>query len=458
MLGLLLLWLYAGTTWASATAFLIEIDGPIGPAISNHVVKSLETAAARDAHLVVLRIDTPGGLDASMRDVVKAILASPVPVIGYVGPSGARAASAGTYILYATHHAAMAPATNLGAATPVAIGGAPKMPQYPSGEQDKKKNSKQEESGTDTAGAAAPGNASERKAVNDAVAYIRSLAERRGRNADWAEQAVRSGASLSAVKALESNVIETVAENITALLRELDGATLTTAAGEVTLQTGGLTLTTLEPDWRTELLAIITSPTVAYLLLMIGIYGLILEGYSPGAMVPGVIGAICLLLALFALQLLPVNYTGLALIILGLVLMIAEGFMPSFGILGFGGVAAFVIGSIMLLDTDVPGYQVPLALIAGIATAAVLLIGVTMYLLLRSRQRAVVTGRETLVGATVEAIDDFTGEGSVWYQGERWAAHCAQPVQQGEQLTVTARDGLRLTVEPAAQPRSTKET
>ncbi len=452
VLTLLLLWMHPGTTWAAAPGFLLEIDGPIGPAISAHVVKSLQVAADRDAQLVVLRIDTPGGLDASMRDIVKAILASPVPVIGYVGPSGARAASAGTYILYATHHAAMAPATNLGAATPVAIGGPPKMPEMPSGKQEGKDDD------ADREAAPAPGNAAERKAVNDAVAYIRGLAERRGRNADWAEQAVRNGASISAAEALEQNVIETLAEDITTLLKELDGRQFSISGAKVTLQTDGLTLITLEPDWRTELLAILTNPTVAYLLLMIGIYGLILEGYSPGALVPGVVGAICLLLALFALQLLPVNYTGLALIILGVVLMIAEGFMPSFGILGFGGVAAFVIGSIMLLDTEVPGYQVPLALVAGIASAAVLLIAMTMYLLLRSRRRALVTGRETLVGAAVEAIEDFSGEGPVWLHGERWTAECARPVRKGQKLTITARDGLRLTVEPAAETETTEDS
>lgn len=447
--------------FASATqpGVLIDVEGAIGPALSAHVVRSLEKAQEQGAPLVVLRIDTPGGLDASMRDIIKAILGSRIPVIGYVAPSGARAASAGTYLLYAVHIAAMAPATNLGAATPVAIGGVPKMPTPPSKPQPESSDPESGDGGSDgntEEAAPEPGTAMERKAVNDAVAYIRSLAEQRGRNADWAELAVRSGASLSANEALKQNVIDLIAEDLPSLLAELDGRTLEVAGQELTLATADLPLNTMMPDWRTELLGIITNPTVAYLLLMIGIYGLILEGYSPGAMVPGVVGAICLLLGLFALQLLPVNYTGLALIILGVILMIAEGFVPSFGVLGFGGVVAFVIGSIMLMDTDVPGYQVPLALIAGIATAFVLVLGMTMYLLLRSRGQALATGRERLIGATGEALEDFhETAGTVWLQGESWSARSDRAIRKGQQVHVTGRDGLILQVRPDDNPQST---
>ncbi len=433
---------------APGDALLVNIDGPIGPAVSGHVVKALQNAAATGAPFVVLRIDTPGGLDASMRDIVKAILNSPVPVIGFVGPSGARAASAGTYILYATHVAAMAPATNLGAATPIPIGGAPKPPTMPKGPEESAPG-KDEGEKTEAPPETSPQDAAGKKAVNDAIAYIRSLAEKRGRNADWAEEAVRDGASVSAEKALELGVIDLVAESVPALLRELDGRKVQVGEREVELATADAVLEEVLPDWRTQLLAVITNPTVAYLLLMIGIYGLILEGYNPGAFVPGVVGAICLLLALFAFQVLPVNYTGLLLIILGLVLMITEAFVPSFGILGFGGIAAFVFGSIMLMDTEVPGYQVPLAMVGSIALAGALLVGVTVYLLMKSRKAPVVSGAEAIVGTFAEAIEDFTGEGTVHLLGENWQARCEQPVRRGQRVVVTAREGLLLTVKPA---------
>lgn len=423
----------------SRQAALIEIQGPIGPATSLYFESASAQATAMGAHLIILRIDTPGGLDQAMRDIIKSILAARIPVVAYVAPAGARAASAGTYILYASHVAAMAPATNLGAATPVPVmGDAPASPPGPG------------EKPVDTGkpAPAPPAKAMEQKMVNDAVAYLRSLAEQRGRNADWAERAVREGASLSAEEARKQRVIELIASDMTDLLKQLDGRTVTLDDGSaVKLDTRNLTVVTIAPDWRQKLLGVLTNPAIAYVLLLLGIYGLLLEGYNPGAILPGVVGGICLLLALYAFQILPINYAGLALIALGICLIVAETLVPSLGVLGIGGVAAFVMGSIMLFDTDVPGYDIPVAIIGAVATAAGLLVLLTVSLLLRSRKRRVVTGHEGMIGATAEALEDFETEGWVRASGERWRALSAAPVKRGQALRVTGLKDLVLTVE-----------
>lgn len=421
------------------TAVLLDLKGPIGPALSDYVRRGLAKAQDRDATVVVLRIDTPGGLDASMREIVQNILASPIPIVGYVTPSGARAASAGTYILYATHIAAMAPGTNLGAATPVQIG-APRSPfPLPRGGGDE----------ADDDNAEKPP-AMEEKAVSDAIAYIRSLAQLRGRNVEWAERAVREAASLSAADALEMKVIDLVAENLGVLFERLNGRIVALAGGDKTLVTVPITIHAIEPDWRTELLAVITNPNVALLLMLIGFYGIVLEFYNPGMIFPGVIGAISLLLALYALQVLPVNYVGLALMLLGLGLMLAEVFYPGFGALGLGGVAAFAIGSIMLLETDVPGFGVSRLLvgsIAGISAGGFLLL---LMFLMRSRRRVPVTGMEEMIGSGGEVID-WTGDtGHVRVHGEVWRASADGTLAPGAPVRVERIDGLTLVVRPAA--------
>jgi len=432
--------LLAGTVTAQAPApvasraLIVEVKDAIGPATKEHFLAGLAEAEAQGAQLVVLVLDTPGGLDAAMRDMIQGILSSPVPVVTFVAPSGARAASAGTYILYASHVAAMAPGTNLGAATPVAIGGAP----APDAPRDK-----------DGEAPPQPGTAMERKAVNDAVAYIRSLAEMRGRNVEWAEAAVRGAASLPAQEALAEGVIDLVAEDLPSLLAQLDGRELKTAGATVTLQTTGMVLETFEPTWRTELLAVITNPLVAYGLLIIGLYGLMFEGYNPGAILPGVIGAICLLLGLYALQVLSVNYAGLALVGLGLAMMIAEVFVPSFGALGVGGLAAFIIGSIILMDTDTPGFGVSLGLVGGIAAVAGITMFGTVWMAVRARRKPVTTGAEQLAGATAEAVEGFTGRGRVRIFGEEWAAVSSLPVAAGQRVTIERVEGLLLHVRPA---------
>jgi membrane-bound serine protease (ClpP class) len=439
-------WLLAGMLWiplqcgASGHAVLLEVNGAISPASSDFVVRGLDKAAQSGAALSILRINTPGGLDSSMRSIVQAILASPVPVAGFVAPSGARAASAGTYILYACHIAAMAPGTNLGAATPVQFGGSGGLPapSGPGGSADK-----------DNGATAKDGDAMQHKLVNDAAAYLRALAQLRGRNVDWTTQAVREGASLSASEALQAGVIDLMADDLDELLRQLDGRRVTMDNGaERVLETDGMTVTRIEPDWRTHLLSVIADPNITYILILIGIYGLIFEFYNPGMVLPGVAGAICLLLALFALQVLPVNYAGLALLMLGVVFMVAEAFAPSFGALGIGGLIAFLIGSIILIDTDMPGYGISLPLILTFTAVSGLFFLGIIGLAVRARRQPVVSGQEELLNASGTALQDFSDAGRVRIHGESWQAVTGVPVRRGQRVRVTRIDGLTLHVEP----------
>jgi membrane-bound serine protease (ClpP class) len=452
----------------AATATVLEINGAIGPATSRYVTKALDAARANGNRIIVLQIDTPGGLDTSMRDIIRAILASPIPVVSYVSPPGARAASAGTYILYASHIAAMAPATNLGAATPVSIGGGDSAPSpSPTGTSPRPAPDKHGDGdkGRDAAPANRPGedqpapadwprettppsSAMERKVVNDAVAYIRGLAELRGRNADWAEQAVRGAASLSANAALKQNVIDVVARDVPDLLNQIDGREVHVGNNVVKLATRDLAVENVKPDWRVELLSVITNPTVAYGLLLIGIYGLLFEGYNPGAVFPGVVGAISLLVALFAFQILSVNYAGLALVAVGVGMIVAEFFFPTFGSLGLGGLIAFVVGSLILFDSDIPGMNIGLPVIAAIATVGGLVIVAMGWLASRSLHRPVVTGVQAMIGDRAEVLEAFSGKGRIRYGGEVWNARSASALQAGQAVRITQVDGLTLWVEP----------
>ncbi len=431
-------------------ALVLRLDAAIGPASAAYILEGIETAQEGNYALVVLELDTPGGLDSAMRDIIKGMLGSDVPVAVFVAPNGSRAASAGTYMLYASHVAAMAPVSNLGAATPVQIGGSPPAP--PGSEPAKDPNEDSDKDGAadeETAATPdAPEDAMKAKMVNDAVAYIKGLAELRGRNSEWAERAVREAVSLTASEALEQNVIDLIAENVSELLTKADGLEVKVGEETVTLATADLEIERLEPDWRNRLLTIITDPNVAYLLMLVGVYGLLLEGYNPGALVPGIVGGICLLLALFAFQVLPVNYAGLGLIALGIMLMIAEGFAPSFGALGMGGLAAFVFGSIILMDTDVPGFGVARSIIAAIATVGGAAMLAIVAMLMRARNRPIVSGVEGILRHEATALEDFYGDGAVLLDGERWHAISEQPISKGDALRVTAIKGLIVNVEP----------
>ena len=429
--------LTAATPSASAAngrAVVLDIDGVIGPAIADYVKRELTAASSNETRLVVLRMNTPGGLDTSMRAIIGAVLASPVPVATFVAPNGARAASAGTYIAYASAISAMAPGTNIGAATPVQLGGGS---FFPRGKSDQEKGK-----------AGEPTDAETRKVVNDAVAYIRSLAEVNGRNANWAEDAVRTAASIPASEAFKLHVVDLIADDVPDLLRKIDGRIVTIAGKQERLTSAGLDVVTIAPDLRTDLLAVITNPNVAFILLLIGVYGIIFEFFSPGAVAPGLIGSISLLVALYALNLLPINYAGAGLVLLGMGLMIAEAHIGAFGAIGVGGVVAFVIGAVMMFPSGVPGLGLSPAVIAttvGVTASFFLLV---LSMLLRSRRRSVITGKEALLGAEAQTISWDGQEGRIRVEGEVWRARAKASLQPGARVKVVGREGLVLIVEP----------
>ncbi len=430
---------------ADGTAVELDMRGAIGVATAEFIISGIEEAENRDATLIIIRMDTPGGLVNSMRDIVTAILGSDVPVATYVSPAGARADSAGTYILLASHIAAMAPTTHLGAATPVSLGGGD------IGGNDDSDDDKDSDTDSDEGEEApAPGSAMERKVMNDMIAYIRGLAEAHGRNADWAEKAVTEAATLTASEALEMNVIDLIAADNAELFRKINGRELEVNNRTITLDTEALVIERIEQSWRIKFLSTIASPEIVLILIMVGIYGLWFEGSNPGAVVPGVVGVICLLLAAYALQVLPVNYAGLALIIVGIGLIVAEAFVPSFGALGLGGIAAFIFGAIMMFDSGIPGFGISITFVVSLAVVAGLLLLWLVSYLLKLHRRGAVSGRDSILGGTGSAMESFAGEGKVWLEGEAWAAVSKVPIEKDQEVVVTAIDGLTLEVKPAS--------
>lgn len=432
---------FTSPAWPSADengrpVLMIEIEGAIGPATARYVKDALTTASDRRAQAVILRLNTPGGLVTSMREIIADVVGSTVPVIGYVAPSGAHAASAGTYILYATHIAAMAPGTNLGAAMPVQIGGP--LPGVPGNAPEKdKKDSAQQPEQKDALTA---------KATNDAVALIRSLAELRGRNADWAEKAVREAASLSAGGALQANVIDLIARDTSDLLQQIDGRTVELANGTTRqLATKGQTIERLEPGWLIQLLSVITDPNVAFILLIVGIYGLIFEFSTPGAIAPGVIGTICLVLGLYALNMLPINYTGLALMLLGVVFLIVEAFNPTV-VLGLGGMAAFLLGAAMLFRIEAPGYRLSWTVVVLAGALIFSLSTMVLGSLWRARKKPALVGARAMRGLPAKVIDWSGSEGHVFADGERWQARGVEVLAPGETVEVSGIKNLTLEV------------
>lgn len=445
----------------------LDLEGALGVPTAEYIIGGIEDASESNAGLVIIRMDTPGGLVEPMRDIVQAILNSDVPVATYVSPGGARADSAGTYILLASHIAAMAPTTHLGAATPVSLTGGENQPSgefgplsTPSGDNGSGEANGDENGDADSEaqedGAEAedspppprPGSAMERKVLNDAIAYIRGLAELHGRNADWAEKAVVDAATLTATEALEENVIDLIAANEAELLEMIDGRTVRLGDSDVVLETAGLAIDVVEPSWRIKFLSTIANPQIALLLLLVGVYGLLFEGYNPGAIVPGVTGIVCLLLAAYALQVIPVNYAGLALIVVGILLIVAEAFVPSFGALGLGGIIAFIVGSIIMFDSGVPGFGISVTFVVSLGIIAGLALMWLVSYLVKLRNRGAVSGRETIVGSTATALEDFTGAGRVWLESEAWHAHSSVPIRKDEQVLVIGMDGLTLIVKP----------
>ncbi len=430
----------------SKQVVVITIDGPIGPATSDYVLNGLDEAINTSAELVLLKMDTPGGLDTAMRDIIQGIISSSVPVVTFVSPSGARAASAGTYILYASHIAAMAPATTLGAATPVSIGGMPEFPDspLPSDEKPMEDNEEIEQPSENEA--------MQNKIINDAAAYIRGLAQLRGRNEEWAEEAVRSASSLSAEEAIKNNVIDIIANSIHDLLSKLDNYSVKILGEERNLVTKTASINYFEPNWRNKLLSVITDPNILPILMTLGMFGLIYEMLNPGFVLPGVLGGICILLALYAAQVLPINYAGLALILLGILFMIGEAFVPSFGALGIGGVIAFVIGSIILIDTDYEGYGISIPFISSFALVNALFFFAILSMVLKARHKPIVSGREELLGSVGEVIDAVDNFGRVKVHSENWQAKSNVPIPPGQKIRVTGIEGLTLIVEPEIYP------
>jgi len=418
--------------------YSLKIDGAISPASADYFTRGLDNAVSAKADILLLNMNTPGGLDKSMRSMIQAILSSPIPVVIYISPKGARAASAGTYLMYASHVAAMAPATNIGSATPVSIGMIkPPKPEAAEGEEATEKTKTPD---TDSI--------MQKKMLNDAQAYIQSLAQLRGRNEQWAKEAVIEAANLSANDALDKKVIDIIAYDRNELIKQLHLREVIMGDRKITLQLVDPEVIEFKPDWRTEVLIVITDPNMAYLLLLAGIYGLMFEFLNPGSLLPGTVGVICLVVGLYALNMLPINMAGLTLLLIGISLMVAEAFAPSFGVLGLGGIMAFIAGSFMLMDSSLPGYQIAPALIISTAVASGFIAIMVLSILIKARHNPQVSGYHELIGHHAIAVDNFdiSGNGRVMIRGEIWQADGSKSISKSQKVLVKAVNGLRLKV------------
>lgn len=447
--------LHSAETNSPKRAMQLTLDGSVNPAIAHFLVENIEEAAEQDYQLIIIKMNTPGGLDLAMRDIIRAILSSPVPVATYVYPPGSRAASAGTYILYASHVSAMAPATNLGAATPVSIGGMPSPDQKDSPDKEKTESEDKDESEQASPAKSSPGgqSAMEKKVINDAEAYLRSLADYHDRNIDWVRNAVREGESLSSKEALEIGVIDLIAENPQQLLSMIHQKSVRLPDGQAQIDTQGMVIVEIETDWKTRLLSIISDPNIAYILLIVGIYGLIFEGYNPGTFIPGVIGAISLLLAFYALQIMPVNYVAAGLLVLGIALLVVEAFAPSFGILGVGGIIAFVLGSFLLFNEPETGMAIAMPILIFVTIVSVIMLSFVLSLAIRARNRPIVTGTEEMLSEVGVVEHDFNDKGWIKIHGEIWKARSTQPLKAGQKVKVVAVNDLDLDVIPVVDDK-----
>ena len=409
---------------ATSTIVKLNVKGAVGPATSNYLKDGISFATSQNAQIIVIELDTPGGLSTSMREMIQEILNSPIPIVTYVSPKGARAASAGTYLLYASHIAAMAPGTNLGAATPINLMPSPKI-------------SDSNSSGISTL---------EKKVINDSAAYIKSLAELNDRNASWAQEAVREAKSISAEDALKFGVIDLMARDTKELLIKLDGRVVNVSDQNVTLKTEGAIMHNFEPDWKTRFLSIITNPNIAYIFLLIAIYGVFFELMNPGAIIPGVIGLISGIVASYSLNMIPFNYAGLLLIVLGISFMVAEVFISGFGILGIGGVVAFGFGSLLLFDTDALGSDISLSLIIAFSLVSLAFFILVMRFFVKSRSKKVVTGAEEMLRAAAEVIESNESGYLVRCHGETWSARSKEKLTVGQRVQVVELSGLILKI------------
>ncbi len=405
-------------TSSAQKVYLVAVDAAITPVVAEYIDKSIDTASQAGAEAVIIELDTPGGLVDSMREIVKKIMSADIPVIVYVGPSGARAASAGVFITISANIAAMAPTTHIGAAHPVTM----------EGKMDK---------------------TMETKVVNDLAAMARSIAEKRGRNAKWAEEAVRKSVSITETEALQAKVVDLIAPDVPTLLNDINGRTVDLATGKRTLHTAGAEVKEITMGFRFKFLNTISNPNIAYILMILGFYGLYFELSNPGAIFPGVAGAICLILAFYALQTLPINYAGLLLIMLGVGLFIAEAFITSHGVLGIGGAIAMAIGSVMLIESASPYLRISWSVIVPVVALSALLFIITVGLAVRVQREKADTGKEGMIGLEGTAKTDIHAEGQVFVRGEYWNAWSDEPVRAGERVKIEAIEGLKLKVKKA---------